>query len=129
MIGYGHPVSVLTKISENMLCRAEGRFTENYPWFVPCSFNLLPVIRQNLILGEILLHPVHEPAPKLKTQLSNRVKIFALFTDMFHFAPDGISKGRHDAMYVRMKAQVLTPGMKYADSSALNRVMAVAKRA
>jgi hypothetical protein len=129
MIGYGHPVSILAKISKNMLCRSKGRLTENYPWLAPCSFNMLAVSRQKLISGEILLNPIHEPAPELKTQLSNRVKIFTCFTDMFHFAFDGIAKGRNNAVYVRMQAQVLSPGMKYADGSALNRVMAVAKGA
>jgi hypothetical protein len=48
---------------------------------------------------------------------------------MLHFAFDGTAKGRNNAVQVRMKAQVLSPGMKYADSSALSGVMAVAKRA
>ncbi len=42
---------------------------------------------------------------------------------MFHFAPDGITKGRNYAMYVRMEAQVLPPGMQYTDGSALYRIM------
>jgi hypothetical protein len=129
MVGYGHPVSVLAKITENMLCRAKGRFTENHPWFAPCSFYLITVMRQKLILGKILLNPVHEPAPELKAQLSNRVKVFTGLADVFHTARNGISKRRNYAMYMRMEAQVLTPCMKYAYGSALNPVMAVAKRA
>lgn len=73
MIGYGHPVSVLARVSEYMLCRAERRFTENYPWLAPRSFNLIAVIRQKVIFGEILLNPIHEPAPELKAELSDRV--------------------------------------------------------
>jgi hypothetical protein len=122
-------VSILAKVTDKMFSSTQRTLAENDPWFVPCSFNLISVFRQKLLLSEILLHSVHEPSPELKTKLSDRVKIFTLLSDMFHTTPDGVSQGRNNTMYVRMEAQVLPPGMQYTDGSALNPVMTVTKRA
>lgn len=122
-------MSILAKVSDNMFSFAKGSFTKDNPWFVPRDFNLFTVMGKKIFPGEILFHTIHELSAEFKTQLSNRVKIFALLADMFHSAPDGIAQGRNYTMNMGMQAQVLSPGMKYADSSALNRVMAVTKRA
>jgi hypothetical protein len=129
MVGYGHPVSILAKITYYTFSLPQGRFTENYPWFVPCSLNLFLVIRQKIFPYEIFFHCGHELTPELKAQLNNLVKIFALLSDMFHTAPDGITQGRNNTVYVWMQTQVLTPGMQNAYGSALHCVMTVTKRA
>jgi hypothetical protein len=120
-------MDILAKVTDNMLRFTKGRFAMNHPRFMPCSFKLLPVIGQESRAGKMFFHSFHKLCTKAETQLNDGVKIFAITGGVFHFAFKGTPQGRNDAVYVRMKAQVLSPGMQYADGTALHGVMTVAE--
>ncbi len=87
MICNCHPVYILAKVTYDIFNFPQRWFAVNNPWFIPCSFNLIPVIRKKLYSREILLHSVHEPSPELKTQPGDRVQVFALFYRYVSFCP------------------------------------------
>ena len=61
--------------------------------------------------------------PELKAQSGNRVKIFPCLTDLLHVAPNRIAKRRNYTVDMRMKAEILPPGVQYAYGAAFRRVM------
>jgi hypothetical protein len=127
MIGDCHTVRILTEISNNMFRFAKGGLAVNNPPFVPGYFNMAEIFRQETLTGKMLFHPGHEPSPELKAQSGNRVKVFACLAELPHTALNGIAKSRNYTMDMRMKAEVLPPGMQYADRTAFRRVMTVTK--
>jgi hypothetical protein len=127
MICYGHTVGILSEISHNMIWFSKRRFTVNNPSIVPCFFNLFVVFGQEILTGKMHFHSGHEPSPELKAQLSNRVKIFTCLTDLLHAAFKGITKCRNYTVDMRMKAEVLPPGMQDAYGAASRRIMTVTK--
>jgi hypothetical protein len=88
---------------------------------------MVVVFRKKILTGKMLFHSGHEPSPELKAQPGNRIKIFACLTDLFHAALNRIAKSRNYAVDMRMKAEVLPPGMQYAYGAAFRRVMTVTK--
>ena len=127
MIGNCHAVGILTEISNNMFRFAKGWLAVNNPPFVPGFFNMVGVFRQESLTGKMLFHSRHEPSPELKAESGNRVKVFTCLTDLSHTALNPIAKRRNYTVDVRMKAEVLPPGMQYAYGSAFRRVMSVTK--
>jgi hypothetical protein len=85
------------------------------------------VFGQEILTGKILFHSGHEPSPELKAKPGNRVKVFTGLADLFHAALNRIAKRRNYAVDMRMKAEVLPPGMQYAYGAAFRRVMTVTK--
>jgi hypothetical protein len=127
MVGNCHTVGVLSEISHNMFRFSERRLTVNNPAIVPCFFNLFVVFGQDILTGKMLFHSGHEPSPELKAKPDNRIKVFACLADLFHAALNGIAKRRNYAVDMRMKAEVLPPGMQYAYGAAFRSVMTVTK--
>jgi hypothetical protein len=127
MICYGHPVGILSEISNNMLWFTKGWLAENHPSFVPGYFNMAEIFRQETLTGKMLFHSGHEPSPELKTQPGNRVKVFACLAELPHTALNGIAKSRNYTMDMRMKAEVLPPGVQYAYCTAFRSIMTVTK--
>jgi hypothetical protein len=111
MICYGHPVSILTEISNNMLRFTKGRLAVHNPSIVPCFFNLFVVFGQEILSGKMFFHSGHEPSPEFKTKPGNRIKVFPCLADLFHAALNRIAKRRDYTVDMRMKAEVLSPGM------------------
>ena len=127
MICYGHTVGILSEISHNMFRFSKRRFTVNNPSVVPCFFNMVVVFGKEILTSKMLFHSGHEPSPELKTKPGNRVKVFACLADLLHAALNGITKCRNYTVDMRMKAEVLPPGMQYAYGAAFHRVMTVTK--
>ena len=127
MICYGHPVGILSEISHNMLWFTKGWLAENHPSFVPGLFNLLVVFGQEILSDKMLFHSGHEPSPELKAKHGNRVKVFACLADLLHAALNRIAKGRDYTVDMRMKAEVLSPGVQYAYCTAFSSMMTVTK--
>jgi hypothetical protein len=127
MICYGHPVSILTEISNNMLRFTKGWLAVYNPSIVPGLFNLFVVFGQEILSGKMLFHSGHEPSPELKAQPGNRIKVFPCLADLFHAALNRIAKRRDYAVDMRMKAEVLPPGMQYAYGAAFRSIMTVTK--
>jgi hypothetical protein len=127
MICYGHPVSILTEISNNMLRFTKGWLAVYNPSFVPGLFNLFVVFGQEILSDKMLFHSGHEPSPELKAQPGNRIKIFACLADLLHAALNGITKCRNYTMDMRMQAEVLSPGVQYAYCTAFSSIMTVTK--
>src|SRR4030043_1634924 len=125
MICYGHPVGILSEISHNMLWFTKGWLAVNHPSFVPGFFNTVVKLRQEIHCGKILFHSCHELTPELKTKPGNRIKVFPCLADLFHVALNRMAKRRNYAMDMRMKAEVLPPGMQYAYGAAFRSIMTV----
>jgi hypothetical protein len=85
------------------------------------------VFRKKILTGKMLFHSGHELSPELKAQSGNRVKVFACLAYLPHTAFNCIPKRRYDTVYMGMKAEVLPPGMQYADRTAFRSVMTVTK--
>src|SRR4030042_2263909 len=125
MICYGHAVGILSEISNNMFRFTKGWLAVNHPSFVPGLFNLFVVFGQEILSGKMLFHPGHDLTPELKTKPGNRIKVFPCLADLFHAALNRIAKRRDYTMDMRMKAEVLPPGVQYAYCTAFRSIMTV----
>jgi hypothetical protein len=127
MIGNGHPVSILAKITHHMFRIAKGRFTVNDPWFVPCMFYLRQILRDDFLFRQTTFKPGHKYAPELQTQLHNRKKISAASSNILKSAIKGMTQCRNYAMNMRVERKVLPPGMQDAYSAGFSCKMTVSE--
>ena len=78
-----YPVGVLSQVFYNLLRIAQRRLAVNHPWLFP------KLIEQGLILGQLVALPelafdlFEHLAPEHRAEHAHRVKIFALFGDVF----------------------------------------------
>jgi len=111
MIGNCHTVRILTEIFNNMFRFTKRRLAVNNPSFVPGLFNMVGVFRQKTLTGKMLFYSRHKLSPELKAKTGNRVNVFAGLANLPHPALNRIAKGRNNTMNMRMKAEILAPGM------------------
>src|SRR5512138_1150878 len=85
------------------------------------------MVSQDSFLAQPCLERLHDLTLKGGREHPLRIQVFPPLTDIFELLLKIKSDGRHNAVNMRVKAQVLSPGMKHADGTALHPIMAVAK--
>ena len=125
LVGNGYPVGVLPQVFNHMIGTCQGGFAMHYPPGIVCLLQLIVEQRQLVLLSQDTFQAIEELSFKGIAQLMNRVKVFALMSDVFPPAIKGITGPRDNAMDMRVQTQVLPPAMKYTNGPAFNAVMRV----
>jgi len=127
VIGDCYTTGILAQVSHQVFGFSEGRLTMHIPWFFPRGINRCFVLFQQFLFSQPALDAAHHLSAKGNTKLSYRIEIFSFFAYVFHVTCQRLASGRHNAMHMRVQAQVLSPGLKHHHRAAFHAVVRVAE--
>ena len=104
-----HAMNILSKVFNELIRFTQGGFAEDHPWFIPGGFNICFILIKQFFSAELSGDHFHQLAFEYGAEHFNRIEIFAVFSDMDQLTGKFLTESRHDAVHMRVKAEVLPP--------------------
>ena len=86
VVGDRYPVGILSQVFHNLLRITQRRFAVYHPWLFPQTIKQRLVLRQLMAFAELAFDLFEHFAPEHRAEHSLRIKVFALFGNVFQLS-------------------------------------------